>query len=159
MKERKFKTRRGFALIDIMAAAVILIIALIGTSAYQYNASLQIRKSNMHANGIRIAALLCEGWSGRDGDTSFDPNATLSPDLNITADTGPSVPTGFTLLGSYKIIVDGSYFFTTLSWQDIDDDVRALNVTVNWDHCDRGTNTLADACKSYQLTAYVKNQS
>ncbi len=103
-----------------------------------------------------MAILLCEGWSGQDGALAFDPVATIGTDLNITADTGPSAPADFTLLGSYKIVIEGFHYYATLSWTDIDSDIKALNVIVTWDHYDRGTNTLADANKSYQLTTYVQ---
>ncbi|MFH1372116.1 MAG: hypothetical protein ABII09_12640 [Planctomycetota bacterium] len=156
---RQTKTRRAFTIVEGMIAMVILVVAVIGTSAYRYYAALDARKANLHTTAVRMASLLCEGWSGEDGEASFNPVTTFSPDLNISAGSGPNAPSGFTALGSYRIIIDGSYYFATLSWKDVGSDLKALNVIVKWDLSGRGTNVLADANKSYQLTTYVNKST
>lgn len=157
MRVKRSKTGQGFTHIDVMVAGVILVIAVVGTSLYQYHSSLNLQKADLHATGVRLALMLCEGWSGVDGATSFNPVNTFGSEFNISTSTGPSPPTGFTVLGKYKIIVGGTYYYVTLSWKTTTPNLKALNVIIKWDPLRKTTNLLTDAQKSYQLTVYVQN--
>ena len=158
MKSRQDRAKIAFTITETIIASIILVIAIIGTAAYRYQAAMSAHKTDLYSTGVRIALLLCECWAGADGNNTFNPVTTFSPQLNIsTSTTGTAAPTGYTKLGYYKIIVDGVSYFATLSWKDIStESVRALHVIVKWDLCDRGTNTLAAANQSYHLTTYVK---
>jgi prepilin-type N-terminal cleavage/methylation domain-containing protein len=155
MEIRKIKAKRGFTLVEGMIAMMVLSVALIGASAYRYYAAMDVRKANLYTTAVRTATLLCEGWSGEDGDPNFNPATTFSPDLTITASAGPSTPTGFIAIGSYRIIVEGTYYYATLSWKDMGGNLKALNVIVSWDQSGRSSTSLASAVKTYQLTTYV----
>ena len=158
MKFRRYRARLAFTITETIIASIILVIAIIGTAAYRYQAAMSAHKTDLYSTGVRTALLLCEGWAGADGDSTFNPVTTFSPQLNIsTSATGTAAPTGYTKLGYYKIIIDGVSYFATLSWKNISTGgVRSLHVVVKWDLCDRGTNTLATADQSYHLTTYVK---
>ena len=99
--------------------------------------------------------MLCENWRGLGGIETYDPAAYLGSDLTITASSGPSEPTDFTLLGSYTVTVNGSNFYITLSWKDVSAGLRALNIIVAWAQREQGTSSLNDADKSFKLTTYT----
>lgn len=155
---KETKGKKAFTIIEVMIAITILLIAVLGTSAFRYNAALSARRADLYTNAARTALLLCEGWNGVGGAPAFDPvEAFGGSDLTIINDIGPSVPSGFTALGSYKVLLEGGDYYATMSWKDLATDLRVLNVIVSWDQCGRGTNSFANADKSYQLSAYVEN--
>jgi hypothetical protein len=158
MKSRQGRAKIAFTVMETIIASIILVIAIIGTAAYRYQAAMSVHKTDLYTTGVRTTLLLCEGWAGADGNSVFNPVTTFSPQLNIsTSTTGTAVPTGYTKLGYYKVIVDGVSYFATLSWKNLSTGgVRSLHVIVKWDLCDRGINTLATANQSYHLTTYVK---
>jgi hypothetical protein len=156
---RRTETIRAFTIIEVIIAAIILVIAIIGTSAFRYRAAFGARQADSYSTGVRMTLLLCEGWAGVDGNNTYNPVTTFSPALTISTATGIAAPTGFTKLNSYKIVVDGFSYFATLSWKDMGSGIKSLYVVVSWDQCDRGTNTLATAGQSFKLTTYVKKPS
>ena len=82
--QAKMKSRNAFTIIEIMIAVVIVFIAIIGTSANRYGAALDARRADLHATAVRTALLLCEGWNGTCGSTSFNPDNTLRSSLDIS---------------------------------------------------------------------------
>ena len=157
MAVSRTKYRAGFTLVEVMLATVIFIIAVLGTSAYRYNAALSARRADLQTAAARAGLLLCEGWRGIGGVTTYDPVGYLNSDLNISASTGPASPAGFTPLGSYKLILEGTDYYATLSWQDVGSGLRALNVIVGWNQQGGGTSSVQDANKLFKLTTYVEN--
>ena len=159
MKSKRSRMRSALTIIEGIIALIVLVIAVIGSSTYRYSAKMNARKAYMYITASRMASMLCDGWSGEGGDVSFDPVATFSPDLDISADSGPEAPSGFTAIGGYRIIIEGTYYYTTLSYKDLGSGLKALNVVVNWDFTGRGTYTLADAkglLRPERLIYYVK---
>ncbi len=156
-KKINHKRKKGFTFVEIMIAVVILFIAIIGTSADRYGASLNARKADLHATAVRTAMLLCEGWNGKCGAKTFNPILAFGSKIDITASEGPDEPDGFYELGSYVINFEKIDYFVTLSWQQNGSELRILNVTVNWDQTGRNTGELSDASASYSLMTYVEN--
>jgi hypothetical protein len=153
----KPKSREAFTILEIMIAVVIFFIAIIGTSGYRYGAALNIHRADLHATAVRTAVLLSEGWNGTCGNITFNPVNKFGSKLDISESNGPDASSGFTTLGSYKIMLEGVDYYATLSWQNRETDLRALSVVVNWDPAGRGTGELGNAAKSYRLTTYVEN--
>jgi len=154
-KTCKIRCRRGFSLVSVMIAIAILLAALIGTSNFRYYSALDAKKAAAKITASRIGLMLCENWRGLGGIETYDPAAYLGSDLTITASSGPSEPTDFTLLGSYTVTVNGANFYITLSWKDVSAGLRALNVIVAWAQREQGTSSLNDADKSFKLTTYA----
>jgi type II secretory pathway pseudopilin PulG len=150
------KAGRGFTHIDILIAIAILVIAILGTSVYQYQAELNAHKADVQATAVRTAAMLCVGWTGEDGVDTFNPVSAFTGDMSITAGTGPATPSGFTTVGSYVFTIDNFYYYATLSYKDINTEVRALNVVISWDKTCHGVQGLPAANARYQMTTYVK---
>ncbi len=151
------KTRSAFTIVEAMIAAVVLVIAVIGTSVYRYQAALGARHADLYSTGVRLSLMLCEGWSGEGGTTSYDPVTTFTPDLDIIDTNSAGAPTGFTELGSYEIIVDGFKYYAALSWKNMGNKITSLHIVVSWDYRE-GTNQNSSN-QSYRLTTYVKTPS
>jgi len=157
---KKIRNRSGSTLISSLIAVAILLIALIGTSRLRYHAALDGRRASAQTSAARIALMVTESWRGWQGDLTYDPITHLGSEITVTSSSGPSIPTGFTLLGSYKIILDqnqddtnGADYFTTLSWKDIQPGLRALNVVISW--AQKGERGLAKTDKTFTLTTYA----
>ena len=152
--------RRAFTVIEALIAMVVFVIAIIGTSAYRYEAALNARRADSYATGVRMTLLLCEGWSGEEGDTAFDPVALFSPDLTIASTVdGPGIPGSFTLLGNYGIVAEGSYYYATLSWRDMATGLKALNIAVSWNPANPGLDDSTSATEVYRVTTFVQDPS
>lgn len=155
---KRRKSENAFTLIEIMIATIIIVIAVMGTSAFRYNTILFARQTDVEMTAARIALLLCEGWRGDEGSQSFDPTIYSTPDLDIKwKGHGPDAPPGFNTLGRYEVQVDDSYYWVTLSWDDISPGLRALNAVVTWEHRSNGNKAFGKADKTLELTTYVAN--
>ena len=156
----KVRYRQGFSLVDTMVAVVILLIAIIGTSIFRYNAALDGRKFDSQTSAARIALMFCESWRGITGDLAFDPTGLSTSDLKIGQSTQsvPAVPLDFTLLGRYTVMLNdirGVTYHATLSWKDIQSGLRALNVVVAWAQRGPEEDGVESVDKSFELTAYA----
>lgn len=141
--------KRGFTLVDVLLSAIILIIAVFGVIQYRYHSALEMKKAKIYTGGARLAQTLIETWRGLDGDPAFDPAGHFSPDISISAGSGPAKPADHTLLGSYEIQWEGVDYTATMSSRDIGNDVTALNVAVAWPLGNSGND------KEFRLTSYV----
>jgi hypothetical protein len=155
----KMQVRTGTTLASTLTAVTIILIALIGTSNFRYYAALDARKATAQTTAARTALMLCENWRGIQGSLSYDPVTYLGPDLNVVQDKGPDKPDDFTLLGSYKIVMDeqkddveGTNYYVTLSWKDLQPGLRALNVVIVW--AQRGEAGFENTDKLFTLTIY-----
>ncbi len=154
-KTCKIRCRRGFSLVSVMIATVIILVALIGTSNFRYYSTLDAQKAAAKITASRIGLMLCENWRGIGGIETYDPTTSLGSDLTITTSTGPAEPADFTLLGSYTITLNGANYYITLSWKDVSTGLRALNVVVAWAQRTQGVSSLNNADKSFKLTTYA----
>ena len=82
--QTKMKSRNAFTIVEVMIAAAIVLIAIIGTSANRYGAVLNARRADFHSTAVRTALLLCEGWNGTCGSASFNPDNVFSSNLDIS---------------------------------------------------------------------------
>ena len=135
-KSHSSMLRPGMSLIETMGSAAVMLIIVLGAGAYSYHACLDARRANMRTYSTRIAGLFCESWRGVGGADTFDPIAYFGSDLDITAplhwDGSQYVPSGFTLLGTYRVRSQGIPYGVVLSWRDVNSGLRALNVVLCW---------------------------
>jgi type II secretory pathway pseudopilin PulG len=153
------KSRNAFTIVEIMIAVIIVLIAIIGTSAYRYGALLNTRRADLHATAVRAAQMLCEGWNGTCGAASFNPDTAFGTNIDISPSDGPDAPDGFTPLGSYTITLEDTEYYATLSWENTEADLRTLSVIVSWDPTGQNAGGPDNAIKSYQLITYFENPS
>ena len=164
-RSKRIYHRSAFSLVDTMLSITVVIIVVIGTTAYRYYAALEVRSSDIQVTAARVGLLFFESWRGTNGDETYDPMAHLGSDLTITEAAGPSAPGDFELLADYRVVLDDDDYYVTLSWKDGDDDddddiqvgLRALNVVVAWSQKGQPTDGIEDTDKLFKLTGYVKN--
>ena len=140
-----------------MNAIAVLSIAVIGITGYRYCSTLDAHKADAYIASARIGQLLIESWRGLQGSENYDPVAHLGAGLAITAGDGPESPGGYTVLGSYEIIMNNIAFYATLSWKDINSNLKALNIVLMWAQRGQGQNDIDEADRSFELTTYVLN--
>lgn len=146
----KRKIRSGLTLVELMLAAAILMIALVGSMAYRYYSTLDARKADVQMTASRAAMTLLENWlgaKGLDATPAFDPTlrfpvsdyATNGVKVE-TATAGPSVPSDFTQYGLYKITTADGMIYTALLASKAADTTttpatpRVLSVQIGWRH-------------------------
>ena len=170
MGSKRPRRTAGLTLVEIMVSVLILVIAVLGTSAFRYHASLGVREAELQGNAAQIAQLLCESWRGASDPNTFALEDALGSEFATILDVydtahGPYVPDGFTLLGRYQIRMVGTdgggeiSYWATLSWQEVAPGLVALNVIVGWNprspmpdyYMDDGSGRL------FKLTTYITN--
>lgn len=149
----------GFTFNEVMAAILVLTIAVLGTSAYRYHATMDVRKADDKTTSARTANLLCETWRGTNDPNAFDPVSQFGSELTIsslTSNGGPLVPTGWTRLGTYQIIINDVDYRALLAWRDISPGLRALSVTIVWEWNQQGMSLSKPALsKTFKIATYV----
>jgi hypothetical protein len=162
--------RSGLTLVEVVLAAAILMVALVGGMAYRYYATLDARKADIMMTASRNAMMLLESWRGAGGgdlgtgNGQFDPTSLTSTGFTITSTgAGPGVPpsSGFINPGNYKITTDNVVYYVTLSIQPTVAGVtpKALNVRICW-RMDRSGSGWQDAAKARDpigFTTYMSN--
>lgn len=153
------KPAGGFTFTEVMGAILVLTVAVLGTSAYRYHATLDVRTADLKTTGARTACLLCETWRGSSDPNTFDPVSHFGTDLTITSlalNEAPAVPTGCAALGAYQITIDSVDYIAVLFWRDISPGLRALSVIMVWEW-DPQTMSLSSfvTSRSFRLTTYV----
>lgn len=156
-KTNKAWHRSGISLVETLNAITILSIGLIGASGYLYCSTLDSRKADAYVASARTGHLLSESWRGLQGSEDYDPAAHLGTGLAITASDGPDAPMGYTVLGSYEIVLNDVTYYATLSWKDLSSRLRALNVILIWAQRSQEQNKIGEADRSFELTTYVLN--
>lgn len=159
MTVKRLKSKGGFTIVEVMITAVILLVAVLGSSGYRYYAALDARKAAMQAAASRVGLILCESWHGVGGIGTYDPVAHLGTNMAISVMTGLD-GTGykeadFTLLGGYQVVANDVTYAAVLSWKDVNAGLRALSVVVIWPVQDGNVDAQDASQKTYELTTYT----
>ena len=155
MTARRLQHSKGVSLIEIMIAIAVIQVAIVGTSAYRYYSILDTHKATARITAARITLLFCENWRGVKGAEDYDPATYSDVGLTITTGSGPDAPEEFTSLGSYTVISNGFTYYATLSWKDVDTELRALNVIVAWAQKFQGQGGFENTDKTFELRTYA----
>jgi hypothetical protein len=116
-------------LIEVMMAAIILVVAAMGTLRCQYYAATHARIARAQTVAARIAQLLLEDWKSTGGSTEYDPTG-----LGLGFSEPLAAPSGFTTadgLGSalhggvYSIKADDVPLLVMLKHLDVIQDGHA----------------------------------
>ena len=66
------------------------------------------------------------------------------------------MPDGFTLLGKYKVNLNGADYYTTFSYKDINAALRQLNVQAAWEQRGTVNATMDMSDKAFAITTYTE---
>jgi len=159
-KTKKRRSRRGFTLVEIMCAIVVLSVAVIGTSGYRYFAALDVKKADMRTTAARTALLLCEGWRGVKGSQTWDPTAYLGSDLATKPISCSTTFNGLNVLQGRTIVSNGTDYHVFMLWKDVEAGLRTLNVIVAWSPKGRVVSSIhdltnPDKLELFELTTYA----
>ena len=166
----------GVTIVEVMITIVIILIAIVGTSAFRYHSTLLIRRAEVRTTAARLAAALLNGWKGAGSHSGYSAYELLDPSDYNPSDPndynpndidpvefgllglrtyfnvpGPPVAAGFSALDTnsnpnYRFVIDGVNYYVTLSYQDEVGEPRLLSVCVAW----MNGYQLWDASASYQ---------
>jgi hypothetical protein len=161
LKTRKNSLPKALTLTEVMVAAVVLVVMVIGTSGYRYYTVLDSKRASMKTAAAGVCQLLAESWRGVKGADTFAPVTQFASAMSITEKVaGPQAPEGFTLLGKYEVVTNGFNCCVTLSWKDDVSGLRILSVITAWprnagrlEYTQRPSN--ADQFNLFDLTMYV----
>lgn len=161
MTTQRSKPAGGFTFTEVMVSILVMTVAVLGTSAYRYHASLDVRSAEQKTTGARLGCLLSETWRGLNDPNTFDPASYFGAELAIvsmTSSEGPGTPSGHTALGTCRIAVGNADYRATLFWKDISTGLRALSVVIFWDWDPQVDSMYSHPIsKSFKLTTYVEN--
>ena len=153
--------RKGLTLIEVMVAAVVIVVAVLGAMAFRYVTALDARKADIQISAARVGLLLLEGWKAEKGVNTYNPASEFTSGIVIvsTSAGGPAVPTGFAALGvggsgQFQIKDNQTYFYATLSYKDVANQPRKLNAIVGW-RPGAAQGSGSGATQNIKLTAYV----
>ena len=159
MVKGKFIHAHGVSLVEVLLAAVIVMVAALAAVGYRYSVALDTRKAQEQMHAARLGVMLLEGWKGWAGRADFAPEINYQTKLNIAPATqGTAVAGGFDMLNRYKIVSDGVTYHAMLSSKDATPtEPKTLNVKITWSQ-DRQNDTLSsNLIKSIRLTTYAGN--
>src|SRR4030042_1006824 len=135
MPYRRRKLLAAVTLIEVMAAIVIVVVAVLGASGYRYYSALDAKRADMQSAAAQIGLLLCENWRGRGyvGTITFDPVAHLTSANLAVATSGVGPDYGLANpFGQTEITADGVHYWAALSYDDdpTTEGLRMLKVVV-----------------------------
>ncbi len=143
MKTIRKKRIAGMTLVEIMVAAVVIVVGVLGAAGHRYYSALDARKGDTHITAARIGATLLETWKATGGSLTFDPTTELASELTISTSSldlstyvNSETHTGDkTLLNRYKVVTNSSNhnYNAMLSYKDIaSTNLRLLHVIIAW---------------------------
>ena len=147
----KFNTRfSGTTLIELMIAAVMCSVAILGAMGFQYHTAADARKADAQAIATRTALSILETWRGTGGNSSF--NAEVScPELAFDN-------SGTGIEGHYVITAASTYYYAVLSHQDSTSTTpKVLNVSIGWRNDYKQAAAVSELIQSVSLTSYINN--
>lgn len=131
----------GLTLIEVMVAAVVLVVAALGALRCQYYAAGHGRIARAQIAAARTAQLLIEDWKSTGGSLDYDPSI-----LGLGFSEPLTIPEGFTTpsgLGTalhdavHAITLDGTSMLVMLKYLDVTENdqaaaLRQLGVVVRF---------------------------
>jgi len=137
-RTKKGSYREGFSLPEVMIASIIVVVAVLGTMSLRYTTAVSARKADLNLTAVRACQLLLESWRGSPSHLTFDPETLdqLFPNSPLVieySEIGAEEPDDFTLHDMYSVQVDDITYYATLSYNNLQDDLIALNVIISWE--------------------------
>lgn len=160
------KFRSGMTLIEILVAAVVITVGVLGAMMYRYCSAMDARKADVQIGAARVALLIIEGWKAEYGSDTFDPSADIGLDVLNSDDITIADKSG----EFYPVQLSGgtdTYYYARLDppIDDIDGDgnpdagILKLNVCVTWK--EKGASGIPSAgdetIRSVKLSSFLRS--
>jgi prepilin-type N-terminal cleavage/methylation domain-containing protein len=108
---------RGFTLAEVTISIAVVTSIILASLGARYLTVQQAKRADAHNGAGKLALLLLEGWRGSATLSGYEPVSRFTGQMTIsTSATGPATPTGFTTLGSYRVVLDNMNFYATLAY-------------------------------------------
>lgn len=125
MKETRRLHQRGFTLVEVVIAILVLSIISLGVFSFQVHAVKQTKRAAAKMTAAGIGSLILENWKSAGGAGTYDPTVHNFGISKLSESI-------------YQLTVDGIPFYFRFSHQDIDTNamtgvtLRELRVVVQW---------------------------
>lgn len=145
------KVNQGLSIIEVLIGLLIIMLTIMGTLSIRYASTGNIVEAERRQAAIHLSKMILEGWYN-----SKNLNYSITTEFGnyysiTTSTTGPSLPSGFTKRGNYKIALNQVTYSVTMSYKAQTTDVPAiLNVQISWPAT--GKSNLTRSCS---LTTYM----
>jgi len=148
-KHNRKSGRRGFTLLELVVASLILSIVSIGAIGYQYHARRMALRANAQITAARTARMILDNWKKTGGDENFDLE---------------SLQMGFVKnkkRNDYKVTIEDLQMRVALNWKDIEQDemamvtLRQIEAVIQW-RSDYQQDDVRDNDPSYIISTYVR---
>jgi len=159
------KRNRGVTLVEVMVAALVVLVVVVGAMAYQGACALNARRADARATASRLGLLVLEGWKSAGANvTAFDPtdnqfDLSLPTGLNTT---GVGLGGVGTELGRYVTRINGVNYYMTLIYSagyvyptPPGAPPPMLTVLTAWNRDDFMADELGDYAQSVRLSTYA----
>lgn len=149
--QKRHSVNRGFTLLELVIASLILGVVAVGALGYQYHARRMALRARAEITAARTGRMVLDNWKRTGGDENFDLTA-----LQMGFVKNPSTNT-------YAITVDDQKLTVTLDWQDIEVDtaamvtLREIAAVVRW-RSDYQTGTIRESDPIYRIHTYVRKE-
>ena len=164
MKKYQPPSRRGFTLLELIIAAVIVGILSVGALGYEYHAMRNVRHAEVQVMASQVGKTILDVWKGLRGVNYYDPATLLGTKLAISSSAiGPTPGADsdgglFTTLGRYQVVSDAVTFYVTCSYKEPSVlNPKTLNVAVAWRKGFQAGNLNTDAFEVRYSTFYGDN--
>jgi hypothetical protein len=136
--------------VEVTIGLLVFTITALGSLYYRYATALSQQIAQQQLTAADLAVTFIEAWQGVNGSITFDPDSEFSSYLAITPAAGGSAPSGYTLRGTYEVVIRDRTYEPRLYWKDVASGLRELGVAVSWPVGSGGQE------KTYRLTAYAR---
>jgi len=110
---------RGFTLAETTISIAVVTSIILASLTARYLTIQQAKRGDAYNNAGKLGLLLLEGWRGSTTLVGYDPVTRFTGQMTIsTSGTGPAEPSGFTKLGSYRVVLDNMNLYATLAYMD-----------------------------------------
>lgn len=118
MRQTKIRNvRKAMTLIEVLVAATIFLIVVMGTLLCRYFGSRDVMRAEWTMDAQRLALVMLETWKGMGGTTGFDPTSDISTVAWEPSD-GPNTPGGLRDQGSFATSAQSGRYYATLSYRN-----------------------------------------
>ncbi len=150
-RQNRKSDKRGFTLLELVIASLVLGVVSVGALGYQYHARRMAMRARAEITAARTARLILDNWKRTGGDENFNLTS-----LQMGFVKNPNNDT-------YALTVDDQMLTVSLDWQDIEVDtaamvtLRHIEAIIRW-RSDYQTGAIRESDPIYRIHTYVRKE-